>query len=260
MADIKSNIPAMPIPFSDKEGVITYTWYRFLETLFNRTGGINGDRSGNLETRQTQLELLIDALTARVDTAESNITDLQTNKADLDSPTFTGTPAAPTAAHGTDTTQLATTAFVQDAIAYVGFSATKGGTDQTGFSSAVFAQVTFATEEWDIGGYYDASTSKWTPPAGYVRVTANVRLDKTNLDNTAAVTLQIYKNGVALKQSMVLMQNDTRNLSYNVDITDLANGTDVYEARINPATTSGTATVLGAVNATYFQGQLLAPS
>jgi hypothetical protein len=34
-------------------------------------------------------------------------------KADLASPTFTGTPAAPTAASGTNTTQIATTAFVQ---------------------------------------------------------------------------------------------------------------------------------------------------
>ena len=37
-------------------------------------------------------------------------------KADLASPTFTGTPAAPTAASSTNTTQIATTAFVQAAI------------------------------------------------------------------------------------------------------------------------------------------------
>ena len=37
-------------------------------------------------------------------------------KAPLASPTFTGTPAAPTAAGGTNTTQVATTAFVQAAI------------------------------------------------------------------------------------------------------------------------------------------------
>ena len=37
-------------------------------------------------------------------------------KANLASPTFTGTPAAPTAAAGTNTTQIATTAFVQTAI------------------------------------------------------------------------------------------------------------------------------------------------
>ena len=38
-------------------------------------------------------------------------------KADIDSPTFTGTPAAPTATQGTSTTQLATTAFVNAEIA-----------------------------------------------------------------------------------------------------------------------------------------------
>lgn len=37
-------------------------------------------------------------------------------KADIESPTFTGTPKAPTAAAGTDTTQVATTAFVTTAV------------------------------------------------------------------------------------------------------------------------------------------------
>ena len=39
--------------------------------------------------------------------------DIDAAKADINSPAFTGTPTAPTAAVGTDTTQLATTAFVQ---------------------------------------------------------------------------------------------------------------------------------------------------
>ena len=38
------------------------------------------------------------------------------SKSDINSPTFTGTPAAPTATFGTSTTQLATTAFVQAAL------------------------------------------------------------------------------------------------------------------------------------------------
>lgn len=38
------------------------------------------------------------------------------SKADTNSPTFTGTPLAPTASYGTNTTQLATTAFVQAAL------------------------------------------------------------------------------------------------------------------------------------------------
>jgi hypothetical protein len=48
-----------------------------------------------------------------VSTAQQTALDL---KANLASPTFTGTPAAPTAADGTNTTQLATTAFVQTAV------------------------------------------------------------------------------------------------------------------------------------------------
>ncbi|MBL9085263.1 MAG: hypothetical protein JNK76_25885, partial [Planctomycetales bacterium] len=52
-------------------------------------------------------------------------------KAPLASPTFTGTPAAPTAAADTNTTQIATTAMVQAAIAnaVVGLLELKGATD-----------------------------------------------------------------------------------------------------------------------------------
>jgi len=48
---------------------------------------------------------------------DANFTNLNTGKAELASPTFTGTPAAPTATVGTDTTQVATTAFVNAEIA-----------------------------------------------------------------------------------------------------------------------------------------------
>jgi hypothetical protein len=47
--------------------------------------------------------------------AAADLNDTFAAKADLASPTFTGTPAGPTAAAGTNTTQLATTAFVQGA-------------------------------------------------------------------------------------------------------------------------------------------------
>lgn len=46
----------------------------------------------------------------------SEINSSLSNKADLASPTFTGTPKAPTATSGTSTTQIATTAFVDDAV------------------------------------------------------------------------------------------------------------------------------------------------
>ena len=49
-----------------------------------------------------------------INTEFANIAIAVATKADLASPTFTGTPAAPTASVSTDTTQIATTAFVQD--------------------------------------------------------------------------------------------------------------------------------------------------
>lgn len=52
-----------------------------------------------------------------VDGVTSNIQTQLNAKAALASPTFTGTPKAPTAAVGTNTTQLATTAFVTTAVA-----------------------------------------------------------------------------------------------------------------------------------------------
>lgn len=55
-------------------------------------------------------------------------------KADLASPTFTGTPAAPTATAGTNTTQLATTAFVTTAVSTAANTAVQKDSD-TGAAS-----------------------------------------------------------------------------------------------------------------------------
>ena len=54
-----------------------------------------------------------------IDTEFNNIATAVVTKADLLSPVFTGTPTAPTASFGTSSTQLATTAFVQAALALV---------------------------------------------------------------------------------------------------------------------------------------------
>lgn len=51
-----------------------------------------------------------------IDTEFNNIATAVATKADKASPTFTGTPVAPTASAGTNTTQIATTAFVTTAV------------------------------------------------------------------------------------------------------------------------------------------------
>lgn len=53
---------------------------------------------------------------AEIDTELTAIASAISSKADINSPALTGTPTAPTAATSTNTTQIATTAFVQTAI------------------------------------------------------------------------------------------------------------------------------------------------
>ena len=73
--------------------------------------------------------------------------------APLDSPAFTSTPTAPTATAGTNTTQLATTAFVQTAVSNIvktatgtiGTSATSATVNFTGTLISAFAKI--GTEE-----------------------------------------------------------------------------------------------------------------
>lgn len=56
----------------------------------------------------------------------SGLTEILETKANLNDPVFTGTPIAPTPARGTNTPQLATTAFVQDALSSAGETVTSG--------------------------------------------------------------------------------------------------------------------------------------
>jgi hypothetical protein len=65
------------------------------------------------------------------------------NKANTASPTFTGTPAAPTAASGTNTTQIATTAFVQNAISKQPEVIQVAASDETTNLTTGTAKVTF---------------------------------------------------------------------------------------------------------------------
>ena len=54
-----------------------------------------------------------------IDTEFTAISSAIASKSNINSPTFTGTPAAPTASTGTSTTQLATTAFVTAALSAI---------------------------------------------------------------------------------------------------------------------------------------------
>lgn len=88
-------------------------------------------------TVSAMLSLLSDDLTTAND-------DIKT-KAPITSPTFTGTPKAPTAAVGTNTTQVATTAFVQSAVAAASTGAAKY---QGGMTAAAYSKLTTYKQGW----------------------------------------------------------------------------------------------------------------
>ncbi len=68
----------------------------------------------DLPPAQTAANVNLDAVAGMTATdVQGGVEELQTAKAPLASPALTGTPTAPTAAGGTNTTQLATTAFVK---------------------------------------------------------------------------------------------------------------------------------------------------
>ena len=73
--------------------------------------------SGTVKAALQELETKVEAVQTDVDGNESDADTAIALRATINSPTFTGTPAAPTASAGTNTTQLATTAFVTTAVA-----------------------------------------------------------------------------------------------------------------------------------------------
>ncbi len=73
---------------------------------------------------------------------DANWTNLNTDKAETASPTFTGTPAAPTAAADTSTTQIATTAFVAGQISDTAYAASWDGvTGKAPSKNAVYDEI-----------------------------------------------------------------------------------------------------------------------
>lgn len=105
-----------------------------------------------------------------------------TSRAPLASPTFTGTPSAPTAGSGTNTTQVATTAFVQSAIAPLApvasptFTGTPSaptaaaGTNTTQIATTAFIQSAIAAASVFPSGT-KLMFAQPAAPAGWTQVT-----------------------------------------------------------------------------------------
>lgn len=115
-----------------------------------------------------------------------------TSRAPLASPAFTGTPTAPTAAAGTNTTQLATTAFVKSSrVGFMGYRTT-----DFSINSTSYVTITYNGENTDTHGAFDPATGTFTAPfSGLVSFRGSF---VTTKEVSGLFTIGIFVNGTVV--------------------------------------------------------------
>ena len=106
---------------------------------------LNGQLRSALQNNVNTINTAISGLRSNITAANSAISSLDTFKAPKASPALTGEPTAPTASHGTISTQIATTAFVRNELGYYSDSdqlAANIGTLNGDLRSAIQTNVT----------------------------------------------------------------------------------------------------------------------
>lgn len=192
-----------------------------------------------------------------VSTAQQAALDL---KAPLASPSFTGVPVAPSAAVGTDTTQLATTAYVREEQRGPVFVAYRSTSDQS-ITDATATEVVFNTAEADSHSSFNTATGRFTPTrAGWYQINSTVRGVSTANDIVNA-QIQLRKNGVNYKFGDVFLTSATAQLvSLTVSGLVFLNGsTDFVSIYLFVDTAAGTITIPAGQTDTWFDGVYIRP-
>ena len=141
--------------------------------------------------------------------------------APLASPTFTGTPAAPTAASGTNTTQLATTAFVTDAVAKQAEVLIVAVGDETTAITTGTAKVTlrmpWAMTVTAVRASLTTASSSGTPTvdinegagAGTSILSTKLTIDANELTSTTAATPAVISDAALADDAQITIDIDT---------------------------------------------------
>lgn len=135
------------------------------------------------------------------------------------------------------------------------FLANKNNTNQTKDINSNLDKVTFTTEVFDEGGYYDAANSKWTPPAGRYHISAQAGVKIGTGYRTAFVLL--YKNGTLHRKSPGNWSDiDNADLMDQINVPVEANGTDYFEIYVAVDAVAGTI-IPGDIQRVWFSGHAI---
>ncbi len=168
----------------------------------------------------------------------------------------TAAASSATAASGSATAAAASASSAASVLANsrYAFSARKSA-DQTEIVTGTATKLTFPTEIFDFGGYYDAAQSRFTPPAGRYRLSAGAGWS-TGIVDGRQVTVEVWKNGVVYRVFGTQVSGTTDNALVSGDCLVEANGTDYFEV-YGTGLGVDNKTVIGTTSVTYFEGEAI---
>jgi hypothetical protein len=222
-----------------------------------------------LQTNVASNTSSITSLEARVTANTSSITT-NTNdialRATVASPTFTGIPSAPTAAAGTSTTQIATTAFVTSV---VGGSATpdadattKGKIQLTNDLGGTAAAPTVNS----VGGVSSATIASLptTVSANTASITANTNSIATNTANITTNTNNITANTTSITSIQTTVNANTASITANTatiatNTTNIASNSSSITS-LQTTVNANTASITANTNAINLRATIASPS
>lgn len=197
------------------------------------SGGTISD-SGTVKAALQELETKVEAVQTDVDGNESDADTAIALRATINSPTFTGTPAAPTASAGTNTTQVATTAFVTTAVANTIESAPGALDTLNELAAALNDDASFSTTVTNLINANETHIDNAVTLTGVAK-------DATNLGTFTGGTItdnQTIKASLQLLETKVeAVQSDVDGNESDADTAIAANETHID----NLATLSGVA-------------------
>lgn len=136
----------------------------------------------------------------------------------------------------------------------VAFLANKNAVDQT-LTDETWTKLTFGTETFDLGGYYNTANSRYTPPSGTYLI--NGRWGTTAFGPANVGSIAIYINGSRVYSNTISEANGARDYTCQISQILSLTGTDYVELWAYVNTAGGTVDVLGAAEFTTFSAARL---